>query len=126
MFIFIIIISIICGILLIGAVLLQPGKGDMAAGFGGIGGQFGSMIGQRRAADFIMKTTIGLAIAIIVLAIGANTIFKPDVGSTTASPLENVNTSGSTSAPVTPAPAPSPAQPNAQPAQQNQATPAAK
>jgi protein translocase SecG subunit len=124
MFIFLVILSCIAGLLLIGAVLIQPGKGDMAAGFGGVGGQFGSMIGMRRAADFIVKTTIGLALAILVFAIAANTVFKP-VKEEAASPFENIET-GSSAAPApasAPAPAPAPA-PASAPAQQ--AAPAGK
>lgn len=120
MFTFIVILSCIAGLLLIGAVLIQPGKGDMAAGFGGVGGQFGSMIGMRRAADFIVKTTIGLALAILVFAIAANTVFKP-VKEEAASPFENIET-GSASAPAS-SPAPAPA---AQQAPAQQAAPAGK
>ncbi|MFM8180032.1 MAG: preprotein translocase subunit SecG [Candidatus Kapaibacterium sp.] len=121
MFTILVILSCIAGLLLIGAVLIQPGKGDMAAGFGGVGGQFGSMIGMRRAADFIVKTTIGLALAILLFSVAANTVFKP-VAQESASPLENME-SGSTGAPAS-APAPAPAPAPAQPAQQ--AAPAAK
>ena len=124
MFTFLVILSCIAGVLLIGAVLSQPGKGDMAAGFGGVGGQFGSMIGMRRAADFIVKTTIGLALAILIFAIAANTVFKP-VAQEVASPFENIET-GSSSAPAA-APAPAPAQQApAQQAPAQQAAPATK
>lgn len=124
MFTALVILSCISGLLLIGAVLIQPGKGDMAAGLGGVGGQFGSMIGMRRAADFIVKLTIGLALAILVFSIAANTsAFKPVKEE--ASPFEGIST-GPTSAPAPqPAAAPSPAPaPEQAPAQQT--TPAAK
>ena len=129
MFTFIIILTCFAGLLLIGAVLIQPGKGDMAAGFGGVGGQFGSMIGMRRAADFIVKTTIGLAIAIFILSISANTIFKPTKDENTATPFEGIQTGPSSTPPAAApaAPAQQPAQPaQQQPAQQQPAAPAAK
>ncbi len=76
------IISIICiliSILLVAAVLIQPGKGDAGASFGGgIGGQFGSMFGTRRTADFLTKFTIGLAATIMILSVMANKFFVTD------------------------------------------------
>ncbi|NLO20268.1 MAG: preprotein translocase subunit SecG, partial [Ignavibacteria bacterium] len=44
------IIIIICSILLIAVVLLQPGKGDLSATFGGISSQMGSMFGMQKTA----------------------------------------------------------------------------
>lgn len=77
------IISIICiliSILLVAAVLIQPGKGDLGASFGGgIGGQFGSMFGTRRTADFLTKFTIGLAMSIMILSVLANKFFVSDL-----------------------------------------------
>ncbi len=65
------------GLLMILVVLVQPGKGDLGTGFGGAGGQLGNMFGTRRTADFLVKSTIGLAIAIFVLTIFTNMILLP-------------------------------------------------
>ncbi len=79
MFELIVIITMIIGVVLIGAVLIQPSKGDLTAGFGGVGGQLGSMFGMRKATDLLTKITIGLAAAILLLSIAANK-FLPDTG----------------------------------------------
>lgn len=71
------ILAILVSILLIAVVLIQPGKGDVATGLGALGGQFGTMIGMRRAADFIVKTTIVLAAVLIVLSYAINKFFLP-------------------------------------------------
>lgn len=68
---------LIAAVLLILAVLIQPGKGSglASAGFSGISSQFSNMFGVRRTADFLQKFTIGLAIAILVLIIATNKFF---------------------------------------------------
>ncbi|MBI3259446.1 MAG: preprotein translocase subunit SecG [Ignavibacteriae bacterium] len=63
------------GIILIGAVLIQPGKADMASGMSGIGGQLGSMFGSRRTADTLTKITIGIAGTILLLSLVTNKFF---------------------------------------------------
>lgn len=65
----------LASILLIGAVLIQPGKGDMISGMSGLGGQFNSMLGSRRATDLLTKITIGLAAAIMVFSLLTNLFF---------------------------------------------------
>lgn len=70
-----IIIMIILSVLLIIAVLIQPGKGDMVSGLGSIGGTFTSMFGSRRAMDKLVKFTIGLSIGIILLSLITNKFF---------------------------------------------------
>jgi protein translocase SecG subunit len=72
---FLSVISILISILLIIVVLLQPGKGDIASGLGGLSGQFSSILGTRRAADFLSKLTIGFAIAILALSLITNYFF---------------------------------------------------
>lgn len=114
------IISALCGLLLIGAVLVQPGKGDLAAGMGGFGGQFGSVIGMRRAADFIMKATIVLAVLLMLLSIAVNKAFLP----------EKVSATGDTKmkgkeAPAAPSTPNIPPSQNPAPAAQPQSTPPA-
>lgn len=75
MFTVIVILMLIMSILLILAVLIQPGKGELSAGLGGVSGQFGSMFGMRRASDFLVKFTIGLALGILLLSLIANKFF---------------------------------------------------
>lgn len=124
------IISIICiliSILLVAAVLIQPGKGDLGASFGGgIGGQFGSMFGTRRTADFLTKFTIGLAMSIMILSVLANKFFVSDLttevgGRAPATQGAQIPTSMSTQqAPAQQAPAQQTAPADQQaPAQQN-------
>lgn len=69
------IIVILASILLIFVVLLQPGKGDMISGMTGLGGQFNSVLGSRRAADFLTKLTVGLAFSIMALSLITNLFF---------------------------------------------------
>ncbi len=57
--------------------MIQPGKGGLGGGFGGAGGELGNMFGTRRTADFLVKSTIGLAIAIFVLTIVTNKLLLP-------------------------------------------------
>lgn len=70
-----ILITIFISVLLIFVVLLQPGKGDMISGMAGLGGQFNSVLGSRRAADFLTKLTIGLAIGLMALSLITNLFF---------------------------------------------------
>ncbi len=69
------IIMIILSVLLIFVVLLQPGKGDMIAGMGGLGGTFSSMLGSRRTLDLLSKITVGLAASVLLLALITNKFF---------------------------------------------------
>lgn len=75
MYIIISIILLLIAFLLIAAVLIQPGKGDMLTGMSGLGGQFNSVLGSRRATDLLSKITWTLATAIIVLTIVTNLFF---------------------------------------------------
>ena len=70
-----ILITIFISVLLTFVVLLQPGKGDMISGMAGLGGQFNSVLGSRRAADFLTKLTIGLAIGLMALSLITNLFF---------------------------------------------------
>ncbi|MBX3043374.1 MAG: preprotein translocase subunit SecG [Candidatus Kapabacteria bacterium] len=69
------VLMLLMSLLLIGVVLLQPGKGDMLSGMGGLGGQFSNMLGSRRATDLLSKITIGLAAGILVLSVVTNKFF---------------------------------------------------
>jgi len=75
MFVLISIFMIILSLLLIGVILLQPGKGDMISGMSGLGGTFSNMLGSRRATDLLSKITIGLATVIILLTVVTNKFF---------------------------------------------------
>jgi len=109
-------VSFICllAIVLVGAVLIQPGKADMASGMTGIGGQLGSMFGSRRTADTLTKITIGTAGAILLLSVVTNKFF---LGVETAEE-RNAATIG---APIPAAPAPKPQTSPAQAAPTEQA-----
>lgn len=75
MYTLLLIIAILISILLTFVVLLQPGKGDMISGMAGLGGQFNSVLGSRRAADFLTKLTIGLAFALMAVSLITNLFF---------------------------------------------------
>lgn len=76
MFVFMCILLVLAGVLLIAAVLIQPGKGGgLTAGMGGVSGQISGVFGARRTTDFLQKFTIGLAIGIFLLAIVTNKFF---------------------------------------------------
>lgn len=76
-------LTLIAAVLLILAVLIQPGKGDMISGMSGIGGQFNSMLGSRKATDFLTKLTVGLAAAIMFLSLVTNLFFVGNTDGTT-------------------------------------------
>lgn len=80
MYVLLSIILLLVALLLIGAVLIQPGKGDMLTGMSGLGGQFNSVLGSRRATDLLSKITWTLATAIIVLSLVTNLFFLPTFG----------------------------------------------
>jgi preprotein translocase subunit SecG len=80
MFGFMVFLICLLGLFLILAVMIQPGKGGMGSGFGGASGELGNMFGTRRTADFLVKSTIGLAIAIFVLTLVTNKILLPTGG----------------------------------------------
>ncbi len=103
------IIMIIAAILLIVAVLVQPGKGDLSAQFGGMGGQFGSMFGMQRTANFLTRFTQILALVLIVMILVSNRFF---IGNGT---LEDVRPKSATEGAKVPTAAPqAPAQAPAQ------------
>ena len=69
------IILILLSFLLIAVILVQPGKGDMISGLGGLSGSFTSMFGSRRAMDMLSKATIYFAAAILVITLLTNIFF---------------------------------------------------
>lgn len=77
---FMMILLMVLAVILILAVLVQPGKGDMVSGMGSLGGGFTNMFGSRRTMDLLSKITSGFAAAIAILAIVTNLFFvKQDV-----------------------------------------------
>ncbi|MCL4547592.1 MAG: preprotein translocase subunit SecG [Bacteroidetes bacterium] len=81
-------ISVLVGILLIIVVLLQSSKGGGLAGSFGGSGQFGTVFGTRRTADFLSKATWWLGGALMVLAVVINLFFLP--GQTTSAQRESI------------------------------------
>lgn len=77
MFTFFVILMMIVSVLLVLVVLIQPGKGDMISGMGGLTNTFSSMLGSRKAMDMLTKITIGFAAAIMILALVTNKFFLP-------------------------------------------------
>lgn len=81
------IIMILAAILLIGVILLQPGKGDLSPTFGGLTTQFGTMFGTQRTMDFLQKLTRGLIIVILLLALFANKFLVRSTGAEAVKPV---------------------------------------
>jgi len=75
MYSLLIFISVIIAILLIFVILLQASKGGGLAGSFGGSGQFGTVFGTRRTADFLSKFTWWLGGSLMVLAIIVNLFF---------------------------------------------------
>ncbi len=82
-------ISVIMAIILIIVVLLQAAKGEGLSGsIGGGVGNFGTMFGARRTADFLTKATWWLGGGLLVMAIVINLFFLP--GQTTKEQRESI------------------------------------
>ena len=92
MYALLITVSILIAVLLIIVVLLQSSKGGGLAGTFGGGGQFGTVFGARRTADFLSRATWWLAGALLVLTIVINLFFLP--GSITGDQRESIIQSG--------------------------------
>ena len=84
------ILIILASIFLIIAVLLQPGKGDLTATFGGLSGQFGSMFGMQKTKNILSTTTKVLVASIFVLALLVNRFFVSGVGHQTGQTVKPV------------------------------------
>jgi protein translocase SecG subunit len=73
---------------MIAVVLLQPGKGDLTAAFGGLSSQFGAVFGMQRANDLLAKVTKWIAAILLVLIILSNKFFiMPDSTSNEIKPV---------------------------------------
>jgi preprotein translocase subunit SecG len=77
MYTLLIFVSIVVAVLLIIVVLLQSSKGGGLAGSFGGSGQFGTVFGTRRTADFLSKASWWLGGGLLVLAIIINLFFLP-------------------------------------------------
>ncbi len=121
------IIMVLAGILLVAAVLLQPGKGAGLSGFGGATGQLSNMFGARRTSDFLQKFTIGLALGILLLAVITNKFFLTPATAVIGGEEQRTPITAGAAKPA-PQPAPQQMQQQApaqgQPAQGQQAAPA--
>jgi preprotein translocase subunit SecG len=73
-------LAVIIAVLLVIVVLLQASKGGGLAGSFGGSGQFGTVFGTRRTADFLSKATWWLGGSLMVLAIVINLFFLPKAG----------------------------------------------
>ena len=80
--------SVITAVLLIIVVLLQSSKGGGLAGSFGGSGQFGTVFGTRRTADFLSKITWWLGAALLILAVIINLFFLP--GQTSKAQRESI------------------------------------
>jgi len=81
--------EIITAVLLVIVVLLQSSKGGGMAGItGGAAGDFGTMFGSRRTADFLSKATWWLGSTLLGLAVVINLFFLP--GQTTYEQRESI------------------------------------
>lgn len=120
MYIIISIILVLVGLLLIGAVLIQPGKGDMITGMSGLGGQFNSVLGSRRATDLLSKITWSLAGIIVLLTLVTNLFFVNQQSDQLKAPTEGMNVSQPVAQPTAPAAAPNTPTENTQQNQEQQ------
>lgn len=71
-----ILLTVLIAILLILLVLVQPGKADMGATFGGgLGSQMGNMFGTERSKNILATATRACAVAILILILVTNKFF---------------------------------------------------
>lgn len=94
-------------------VLLQPGKADMGATFGGgIGGQMGSMFGMEKTKNILATVTKITAAVIMLLALTTNKFLVG--GNNSGAAMQKIVTEGKTvnmkTAPASQAPAAAPVQ----------------
>jgi preprotein translocase subunit SecG len=118
MFTVIVILIIFLCIILTLVVLAQAAKGNGLAGGLAAPGSVGTMFGVRRASDFLMKATIVIAGAFVLLTLVANRLFLP----TGSGVPQNVLREGAAPPPVSAPPMQS--QPQSAPPDQAQPMPA--
>jgi|ABPQ01.1.fsa_nt_gi preprotein translocase subunit SecG len=108
---FLMILLFILALLLIFVVLLQPSKGDMVSSSfgGGLGGSMSSMFGARGSLQFLQKTTIGIAVLMVVVSVAVNIMIDAPTdaeGETRKAASESTNWQGVDAANEQAAPAP--------------------
>jgi len=113
MLIILTLLTVFSAVLLILAVLIQPGKADMVSGMGGFGGQMTNLLGVRNSRNILQSITMGLAIFVALMAIVINKFFLETEAVAKAPSTVGVEIPTSTSAPVQ-APQPTTQQPPAQ------------
>ena len=118
MFTVLVVLIIILCIILTLVVLAQAAKGNGLAGGLAAPGSVGTMFGVRRASDFLMKATIVIAGAFVLLTLVANRLFLP----TTGAAMQNVIREGAAPTPTQPVQG----GPQSAPPDQAQPAPAAK
>lgn len=101
--------EMIVAALLVIVVLLQSSKGGGMAGITGGAGNFGTMFGSRRTADFLSKATWWLGGSLLALALVINLFFLP--GQTSSEQRESIiqGSNQMQQAPTTPVLPPMPA-----------------
>lgn len=104
-------------ILLILAVLIQPGKADMIAGMGGFGGQMSNLFGHRQSRSLLQNITMALTAGLMLTAIVINKTALPE-------PTTGIRGSVLDNAAPSELPAAAPVQRQPQPAQPQQTPPA--
>lgn len=78
MYTLLMILCVIMAILLILAVLIQPGKADMIAGMGGFGGQMSNLFGHRQSRSLLHNITMALTAGLMLTAIVINKTMLPE------------------------------------------------
>ena len=89
MFTTLLLLIILISILLTLVVLAQSSKGDGLAGGLGAPGSIGTVFGVRRASDFLVKATISLAGAFMLLTLITNLFFIPGTTDSSTSPIQS-------------------------------------
>ena len=103
MYTLLIIIHLFVSFIMIGAILLQAGKGaEIGAAFGG---SSQTIFGSRGAATFLSKMTVGAAVIFMVTSLSLAFLSKERAGERSIMNSSAVETAPSPAAPVPPAPA---------------------
>lgn len=116
-----ILLSVFASILLILVVLIQPGKAEMISGMGGLGGQAMNLFGVRQSRNVLQNLTVGLTIAIMVMAVLVNKVFLHESTAGQRAPVtQGAELPTQTMPTGQPSPAPTPAPTNQPPSDQPQ------
>lgn len=91
MFTVIMIFLLFASIFMVAIVLLQPGKADIGATFGGIGSQMGTLFGASKTKNILATATKWCAIIMMILVLATN---KYLVGGGPDSQVQKIVTEG--------------------------------